>query len=288
MLKEEEVPARFGVLATFIAVAVLSAPTPGAALTYFQNLFGSSTVGTYLDNCCAAADTTRHAAFGDYIGSSDSCDSVATVVGTATLIEPHWLLTAAHAAEFMRDRKVTFSDGEHQIVDVVLHWRWRCYRWMQRWLRAQPPLSLVSDVALVRVEPSVTDVQPMPLYRDRDEVGQVTVLVGRGATGDGQVGSTQEDGLLRAATNQIEEADDRWLHFKFDAPPSTTDLEGVAGDGDSGGPALIEIDGRFHVAGVSSYQDSDPSSAGRYGVRESYVRISSHADWIERRVLGPK
>jgi hypothetical protein len=36
----------------------------------------------------------------------------------------------------------------------------------------------------------------------------------------------------------FDEANDYWLKFRFDAPPDGTFLEGVAGNGDSGGPHL--------------------------------------------------
>lgn len=44
-----------------------------------------------------------------------------------------------------------------------------------------------------------------------------------------------------------------------------TDLEGVGGPGDSGGPALLELDGRVLVAGVSSAASSPP---GQYGLTD--------------------
>jgi hypothetical protein len=53
---------------------------------------------------------------------------------------------------------------------------------------------------------------------------------------------SQEDRRLRAATNRVEKADGPFLQFRFDAPedPNVTDLEGISGPGDSGGPAYIE------------------------------------------------
>ena len=46
--------------------------------------------------------------------------------------------------------------------------------------------------------------------------------------------------------------------FDFDQPPRGTDLEGIPGAGDSGGPALLIIGGRAVVAGVSSLVEPGP------------------------------
>jgi secreted trypsin-like serine protease len=72
--------------------------------------------------------------------------------------------------------------------------------------------------------------------------------------------------------------------FRFDAPgdPDVTELEGVSGDGDSGGPAYLERDGTIYVVGVGSAQDAKPvdKKLGHYGVLEMYPRVSSFAPWI--------
>lgn len=74
------------------------------------------------------------------------------------------------------------------------------------------------------------------------------------------------------------------LRFTFDAPgePNVTDLEGICGGGDSGGPAYIKKGNVLYVIGVSSGQDARPANrqVGHYGVFEYYTRVSHFTKWI--------
>jgi hypothetical protein len=126
-------------------------------------------------------------------------------------------------------------------------------------------------------------VTPVPIYDGRAESsGDTVTFVGQGFSGDGMTGPGTRDGVRRAATNRIESVREKWLTFLFDAPPAGTELEGISGPGDSGGPAFLTVDGKFFVAGVSSGQDSRAAGGkeGVYGVTEYYVRVSSYAEWI--------
>jgi hypothetical protein len=86
------------------------------------------------------------------------------------------------------------------------------------------------------------------------------------------------DRRLRCVTNRIDAADDRWLRFRFDSPPDGTALEGVGGEGDSGGPALIQA-GELTIVGVSSWHDHD-GPLGTYGCVEHYARVATEVAWI--------
>jgi hypothetical protein len=59
---------------------------------------------------------------------------------------------------------------------------------------------------------------------------------------------------------------DQWIAFSFDAPSNGSDMESNSGLGDSGGPALLGLDGQFFVIGISSAND-DAGADGpcRYG-----------------------
>lgn len=190
--------------------------------------------------------------------------------GAGTLIAPAWALTAGHtAANIPAGHSVPVGGRRHRIDRVVLF--------------PEPATAPGEphDIALVRLAEPAEGVPCLPLHEGGDETGREVVLLGRGDFGDGLAGSRGADGRLRRATNIIDDADDHWLRFRFDAPPGGTWLEGVSGIGDSGGPALIRGDGgALSVAGVSSWQEHGDGPYGRYGAVEHYVRVSHYLSWI--------
>lgn len=65
-----------------------------------------------------------------------------------------------------------------------------------------------------------------------------------------------------SSNNLIDEVNDYWIKFCFDAPPDCTSLEGISGIDDSGSPALINEQGKLLIAGVSSWQDHEDEAYG--------------------------
>ena len=84
---------------------------------------------------------------------------------------------------------------------------------------------------------------------------------------------------MRRATNKVQAVFAHSLVFTFDDGRNGTDLEGVAGPNDSGGPAFLEKDGVRYLAGVASFA-SNNAEPGTYGTLDAYTRVSSHRDWI--------
>lgn len=140
------------------------------------------------------------------------------------------------------------------------------------------------DLALLELTTAVEGVEPVALYKGREELGLAAFIVGYGDYGVAGTPFQRTDGRRRAVTNTIDDAGPKRIFLTFDAPPSGSPLEGVGAPGDSGGPALIEVDGRLVRVGVSSA--SMNGKPGTYGVVDVYTRISSYADWIETTTAG--
>lgn len=197
--------------------------------------------------------------------------------GMGALISPNWILSAAQVAtEIPSDRKIEIADRTYGIRQIVLHPQFRSY---------SDTVFAEYDIALIQLEQSVAAIAPFPLYKSTDELGKIATFVGRGDFGTGLIGPDRVDGKLRIATNQVEQIDPQWLMFTFDAPPDCTELEGISGPGDSGGPALIETGEGWAIAGISSGQKSFNLGEGRYGVQEYYTRVSSHVEWIKSVII---
>lgn len=222
--------------------------------------------------------------------------------GQGVLIAPQWVLTAAHAAPMERlGQAITINGKDYGVERVFLH---PGYRRMPDALgkealatgnpaKIHAFLAGSDDIALIRLATPVNDVQPVALYRGTAEVAQVAALIGKGATGNGAVGLVQDGPhrtTLRRAYNAITGGNDRYLWYRFDAPPQGLALEGVLGNGDSGGPLVIKDHGVWQLVGLGSWITAVPEhalEAGFYGQVVHNVRVSRYVGWIESVLSAP-
>lgn len=190
-----------------------------------------------------------------------------------TLIAPEWVLTAAHTVFCLSDGQIIQVGNE--MVEVAARYSYPSYE-----------LGEENDLALIRLKAPVLSVEPAKLYRSQDERDQEVWFIGSGGTGTGLTGETvsykDNGGVLRKAKNKVVAVTNSDLRFVFDSGQEGLELEGVSGNGDSGGPAYIKEDDGYYILGVSSRVDSWFKDVGEYGVKELYTRVSTHVDWIDK------
>lgn len=185
------------------------------------------------------------------------------------------------------------------------------------------PTETNHDLALVRLEkPTPISAQRYALYRDTEEIGDLMTMVGYGATGTGNTGTSavQAQPVRTLAVNRID-ADAATLttlsgtKIAWQPTPGTQfiadfdnglpandalglllglkdtgegNLEGLIAPGDSGGPAFI---GQA-VAGIASYTASLSSSFAdpdidsilnsSFGEIGAWQRVSAYQQWIDQ------
>lgn len=197
--------------------------------------------------------------------------------GEGVLIAPRWILTAAHMAKALQDLKpvprITIEGRAYEIQSFHLHPDWK---------KGNP----ASDIALLRLTRGVGNVDPTPLYREKDEGGKTVVIVGHGYTGKvGEKPLAKElwDRKKRAAINTIDRVSPRLLGLKIKPPDEASDLQGAAAPGDSGGPAFFETRDQLFVIGIGTATDDANANGivGDAGDWELYVRVSHFVPWIE-------
>jgi hypothetical protein len=218
--------------------------------------------------------------------------------GQGVLIDKRWVVTAAHATQGYTLDQVRIAGQWRKVARLVLHPQVNLPSKDALALKGDAAplmaaLAAMHDVALIELAEPVEDVSPVQLYRKQDEAGKVAEIYGRGATGNGKVGeypNTPHRGELRRAYNWVTAAHDQWLDYRFDCGADALPLEGVLGDGDSGGPLLIQDGGVWKLAGLADWKhwsgDLAKFRPGICGQDFSNSRISYYAAWIDQVIAG--
>jgi hypothetical protein len=221
--------------------------------------------------------------------ANDSAPVLGNLAGAVgTLIGDRWVLTAGHVVLNLSPFSRSFRLGSERypISDVYIYPGFA----KQRGEGGGDQVDLeVPDMAIVLLARPVSGVAPARLHRVRDERGRPIVVAGNGITGTGESGPADGDGILRAATNVVDDVSGSYFTFSFSAPGDSgvTDLEGIGGPGDSGGPAFVRGADGLEVLGVSSLNhQGDAAGPSCYHSAEVYASVPASLAWIDEVLAG--
>lgn len=225
---------------------------------------------------------------------------------SGVVIGPHQILTAAHVVAGSAVSNVNFNlniDGDlsqsfaAKSITINPDYGKQTFRGIA--LNDLAVIHLASDLPL--------NVPRYPLLMDSLPIGTVISLVGYGASGDGLHGITVagQPSVKRVGSNALDmfvppprrfEMPQAYL-FDFDGPNVSNalgglslgnDVEATLGSGDSGSPAFVSIDGQWMVAGINTFQLSQPQhpAAPLFGSMGGGMFVPAYATWI-RTTLSP-
>jgi len=169
------------------------------------------------------------------------------------------------------------------------------------------------DLTLVKLDRPVTDAGPAPLfYAGSAELGRIVTFLGFGQRGTGSRGHdammVASPRVAAAAHGLVEQvlprrrlatgAADAGNYFAITLPREdgqvrnplggrtvpVSRLAGLVANGDSGGPAFMQIDGRWVVCGIAS----NGTGTGRYGDISYFARTAGLAGWMGSEVPGTR
>ncbi|XP_068230472.1 transmembrane protease serine 9-like [Palaemon carinicauda] len=207
---------------------------------------------------------------------------VRTPICGASLLNNKYVITAAHCVDAVPDFSVLFAEHDYLSVSKVL-------------IRAPARVSVhpdydastqINDLAIIELDSPINldaaDIAAKPICLPdpaTDFTGMTAIATGWGAT--------SETGLPSSTLQEVE------ITVASDSDCSSGPSILCAGEseggkdtcvGDDGGPLIVEVDGRYVLAGVTNIKRrcARPGSLGKY------TRVQSSLDWITAEISDGK
>jgi Trypsin len=139
--------------------------------------------------------------------------------GEGVLLNPRWILTAAHRARALAAAKPA------EVASVFVHPGWKG--------------GADNDIGLVLLKREMPGVEPTPVYRFDDENGKTVVIAGHGG------------GRKRASINTVDRVTPLTFGLRIKPLDDASDLQGALTATETGAPAFIEAGGNIRVAGIA-------------------------------------
>lgn len=190
--------------------------------------------------------------------------------GSAVIIKPHWVLTAAHVVIDAKNHHAVKDDATaYALNPVIVHPKFKDeYGYF--------------DLALCYSPKDFELPFYCPIYTDSDEVGKAATIAGYGITGTFFSGGKISDGKKRAGHNKIDSTE-RAVLVCSPSRSNRFPLEFCITPGDSGGGLFIGD----KLAGINSFlMAADGNPNGTYGDESAHIRLSLYADWIAQEIAA--
>jgi hypothetical protein len=188
--------------------------------------------------------------------------------GSAVIIQPHWILTAAHMTTDTTEITV-LKDGVEYPLDTII--RHNDY--------TDGNIGF-HDIALGYSPADFKLAGYTPLYTEHDELGKAVTIAGYGLHGTFLTGAKESDNRKRAGHNKVEGLE-RAVLVCIPDKVNKFPLEFIITPGDSGGGLFIGN----KLAGINSFLMAvDKKPDGTYTDESAYTRISLYANWVKSQI----
>lgn len=188
--------------------------------------------------------------------------------GSAVVINPHWIITAAHVVKDSHDWLVFFQEKQYVVKKVIIHPDYKTNTFGY------------NDLALGYLEEKIILNYYPELYKNSDEVGKICSIAGYGFSGTFNTGIVDCDDKKRAGSNIVDRTEKKRLVCSLSKKnEKKKELEFLIARGDSGGGLFIGN----KLAGInSSVMAIDGKSDSSYSDESAHIRISLFYDWIKQ------